>query len=38
MKRVSFLGIGENFFYHDKLAVESQGRIMDRTDEHLGTH
>jgi phthalate 4,5-dioxygenase oxygenase subunit len=37
MKRVSFLGIGKNFFDHDKLAVESQGRIMDRSDEHLGT-
>jgi phenylpropionate dioxygenase-like ring-hydroxylating dioxygenase large terminal subunit len=37
MKRATFLGIGKNFFDHDKLAVESQGRIMDRTDEHLGT-
>ncbi len=39
MRRVSFAGVGRNFFDHDKLAVESQGRgpIMDRSQEHLGT-
>jgi phthalate 4,5-dioxygenase len=39
MRRVSFAGVGRNFFDHDKLVVESQGpgAIMDRSQEHLGT-
>jgi phthalate 4,5-dioxygenase len=39
MRRVSYAGVGRNFFDHDKLAVESQGQgpIMDRANEHLGT-
>jgi len=38
MRRVSFAGVGRNFFDQDKLVVESQGpgRIMDRSQEHLG--
>jgi phenylpropionate dioxygenase-like ring-hydroxylating dioxygenase large terminal subunit len=39
MRRVSYAGVGRNFFDHDKLAVESQGPgpVMDRGHEHLGT-
>jgi phthalate 4,5-dioxygenase len=39
MRRVSFVGVGRNFFDHDKLATETQGPgpILDRSQEHLGT-
>ncbi len=39
MRRVSFAGVGRNFFDHDKLATEVQGPgpIIDRSQEHLGT-
>jgi phenylpropionate dioxygenase-like ring-hydroxylating dioxygenase large terminal subunit len=39
MRRVSFVGVGRNFFDHDKLATEVQGPgpILDRSQEHLGT-
>jgi len=29
--------MGEDINVHDQWAVESQGRIQDRTREHLGT-
>lgn len=32
----TFAGLGFNFHDHDRFAVESQGRISDRTKEHLG--
>lgn len=37
MKRTSFAGLGQSFWQHDKFAVESQGPIADRSQEHLGT-
>jgi hypothetical protein len=37
MRKFSFSGLGPAFYMHDKFATEAQGRIMDRTDEHLGT-
>ena len=37
MKHTSFVGLGRSFQAHDKMATESQGRIMDRSNEHLGT-
>jgi nitrite reductase/ring-hydroxylating ferredoxin subunit len=37
MKRTTYAGLGRNFFDHDLFAVESQGRTMDRSNEHLGT-
>jgi phthalate 4,5-dioxygenase oxygenase subunit len=33
----TFTGMGRNFQDHDRFAVESQGRILDRTTEHLAT-
>jgi phenylpropionate dioxygenase-like ring-hydroxylating dioxygenase large terminal subunit len=35
--RVTYAGFGKNFYDHDTFAVETQGRIMDRSNEHLGT-
>jgi phthalate 4,5-dioxygenase len=35
--RSTFTGMGRNFQDHDRFAVESQGRILDRTTEHLAT-
>jgi phthalate 4,5-dioxygenase oxygenase subunit len=35
MKTKSFTGMGFNFQAHDAFATESQGRIQDRTQEHL---
>ena len=37
MKDKTFAGVGRNFYDQDLLAVEAQGRIMDRSREHLGT-
>jgi phenylpropionate dioxygenase-like ring-hydroxylating dioxygenase large terminal subunit len=37
MRHTSFVGLGRSFQSHDKLATESQGEIMDRSNEHLGT-
>ena len=37
MKTTTFAGVGRNFYDQDLLAVEAQGRIMDRSREHLGT-
>ena len=37
MKTTTFAGVGRNFYDQDLLAVETQGRIMDRSHEHLGT-
>jgi nitrite reductase/ring-hydroxylating ferredoxin subunit len=36
MKHTTFAGLGPNFAAHDKCAVEAQGKIMDRSSEHLG--
>jgi hypothetical protein len=36
-KRATYTGMGEDINVHDQWAVESQGRIQDRTREHLGT-
>ena len=36
MKRSTFAGVGSSFQDQDRLAAESQGRIVDRTLEHLG--
>ncbi len=36
MERLTFLGMGFNFYDHDRFAVESQGGVSDRTREHLG--
>jgi phenylpropionate dioxygenase-like ring-hydroxylating dioxygenase large terminal subunit len=33
----TYTGMGEDINVHDQWAVESQGRIQDRTKEHLGT-
>jgi phenylpropionate dioxygenase-like ring-hydroxylating dioxygenase large terminal subunit len=37
MKATTFAGVGRNFYDQDLMAVETQGRIMDRSREHLGT-
>ncbi len=37
MKGMSFAGMGNSFWGHDKFAVEAQGLIADRSAEHLGT-
>jgi phenylpropionate dioxygenase-like ring-hydroxylating dioxygenase large terminal subunit len=36
-QRATYLGMGPDVNLHDQWAVESQGRIHDRTREHLGT-
>lgn len=36
-RRRTYTGMGEDINVHDQWAVESQGRIQDRTREHLGT-
>jgi phthalate 4,5-dioxygenase oxygenase subunit len=36
MKGRSFAGLGSSFWAHDKFAVEAQGVIVDRSEEHLG--
>jgi phthalate 4,5-dioxygenase len=36
MERTTFLGMGFNFYDHDRFAVESQGLISDRSVENLG--
>jgi len=36
-KNQTFTGMGFDINVHDQWAVESQGRIQDRTREHLGT-
>jgi phenylpropionate dioxygenase-like ring-hydroxylating dioxygenase large terminal subunit len=36
MENTTFLGMGFNFYDHDRFAVESQGAISDRTRENLG--
>jgi len=36
-RRETFTGMGEDINVHDQWAIESQGRIQDRTREHLGT-
>jgi phthalate 4,5-dioxygenase oxygenase subunit len=36
-QRLTYTGMGEDINVHDQWAVESQGRIQDRTREHLGT-
>ena len=36
MDRLTFLGMGFNFYDHDRFAVESQGDVSDRTEENLG--
>ncbi len=35
--RKTYTGMGEDINVHDQWAVESQGKIQDRTREHLGT-
>jgi len=37
MKNLTFSGLGRNFYDQDLMAVETQGRIMDRSHEHIGT-
>ena len=37
MASKTFAGVGRNFYDQDLLAVETQGRVMDRSHEHLGT-
>jgi phenylpropionate dioxygenase-like ring-hydroxylating dioxygenase large terminal subunit len=37
MQTSTFLGMGNNFYDHDHWVVESQGAIVDRTTENLGT-
>jgi phthalate 4,5-dioxygenase len=37
MTSKTFAGVGRNFYDQDLLAVETQGRVMDRSHEHLGT-
>lgn len=37
MQTKTFAGVGRNFYDQDLVAVETQGRIMDRSREHLGT-
>lgn len=36
-QRRTYTGMGQDINVHDQWAVESQGRIQDRTREHLGT-
>lgn len=36
-RAATFTGMGRNFQDHDRFAVESQGRILDRTTERLAT-
>lgn len=36
-RRETFTGMGQDINVHDQWAIESQGRIQDRTREHLGT-
>jgi nitrite reductase/ring-hydroxylating ferredoxin subunit len=36
-QRLTYTGMGDDINVHDQWAVESQGRIQDRTREHLGT-
>jgi hypothetical protein len=36
MQNKTFIGMGANFSVHDKFAVEGEGKIQDRTTEHLG--
>ncbi|MGB8433938.1 MAG: aromatic ring-hydroxylating dioxygenase subunit alpha [Burkholderiales bacterium] len=36
-QRETFTGMGQDINVHDQWAIESQGRIQDRTREHLGT-
>ena len=36
METHTFLGMGFNFYDHDRFAVESQGAVSDRTVENLG--
>jgi nitrite reductase/ring-hydroxylating ferredoxin subunit len=36
-RRATYTGMGEDINVHDQWAIESQGRIQDRTREHLGT-
>jgi phthalate 4,5-dioxygenase oxygenase subunit len=36
-QRETFTGMGHDINVHDQWAIESQGRIQDRTREHLGT-
>lgn len=36
-QRRTFTGMGPDFQDHDRFAVESQGRVLDRTTEHLAT-
>lgn len=36
-RRATYTGMGDDINVHDQWAVESQGRIQDRTREHLGT-
>jgi phthalate 4,5-dioxygenase len=36
-RRETFTGMGHDINVHDQWAIESQGRIQDRTREHLGT-
>ncbi|MSQ18019.1 MAG: hypothetical protein EXR39_00300 [Betaproteobacteria bacterium] len=37
MASENFAGLGRNFYDHDLMVTESQGEIMDRSEEHLGT-
>jgi phenylpropionate dioxygenase-like ring-hydroxylating dioxygenase large terminal subunit len=37
MKSFSYAGLGRSFYVHDKFATETQGLILDRSQEHLGT-
>ena len=37
MKTGTFIGMGNNFYDHDRWVTESQGPIVDRTSENLGT-
>ncbi len=36
-QRETFTGMGQDINVHDQWAIESQGRIQDRSREHLGT-
>jgi phthalate 4,5-dioxygenase oxygenase subunit len=36
-QRATYTGMGDDINVHDQWAVESQGKIQDRTREHLGT-
>lgn len=37
MRTSTFIGMGNNFYDHDRWVVESQGDIVDRTTENLAT-